>query len=76
MKPRYLADNDFREEILRGVVRREPSIEVVRAREVGLRQAPDHDILAYAAREKWIVVSHDVSTLSAAAVDVINTQDP
>jgi hypothetical protein len=35
-QPRFLADQDFNEHIIAGVLRREPAIEFVRLRDVGL----------------------------------------
>lgn len=62
-RPRFLADNDLNDHIVDGVLRREPTIEFVRAREVGLTQGRDPDILDHAARHGYIVVSHDVNTM-------------
>jgi predicted nuclease of predicted toxin-antitoxin system len=66
-RPRFLADQDFNENILRGVQRLEPTVEFLRLRDVGLDKSLDSEVLAYAASEHWIVVSHDVNTMSAAA---------
>jgi hypothetical protein len=65
--PRFLADHAFNEHILRGVERREPSIDLLHAREAGLERSSDDELLAFAARENWIVLSHDVNTMTAAA---------
>jgi hypothetical protein len=65
--PRFLADQDFNENILRGVLRLEPAVEFLTLRAVGLEAASDMEVLAYAAAENWLVVSHDVNTMSAAA---------
>lgn len=35
-RPRFLADQDFNENVLRGVQRLEPAIEFLRLRDVGL----------------------------------------
>jgi len=48
-RPRFLADQDFNEHIIRGVLRREPVIDLVRLRDVGLERHPGAEILAYAA---------------------------
>jgi hypothetical protein len=66
-RPRFLADQDFNDHIIRGVLRREPAIDFVRLRDVGLEMRSDAEILAYAAAENRIIVSHDVHTMSAAA---------
>lgn len=67
-RPRFLADNDLMDQIVLGVQRREPVLPITRLRDVGLEQAPDVVVLEYAAREGAIVVTHDVNTMTAAAV--------
>ncbi len=52
-RPRFLADHDLNEHILDGVLRREPAVEFVRARDVGLSDRPDPEVLEHAA-------AHDV----------------
>jgi hypothetical protein len=66
-RPRFLADQDFNEHIIQGIWRLEPAVEFLRAREVGLDEKSDSEVLEYAAKERWIVISHDVNTMSAAA---------
>ena len=71
-RPRFLADNDLNDAIVRGVMRREPGIEFVRLRKLGLEKTPDRAVLEFAAREQWIVVSHDVNTMTAAALAILD----
>ncbi len=52
-----------------GVVRREPLLEWIRVRDVGLSERSDAEVLAYAAERGYIVVSHDVNTMPSAAYD-------
>ncbi len=66
--PRFLADNDLADQIVLGVLRREPTVVMTRLREVGLAQALDPVVLEYAAHEGFVVVSHDINTMRAAAV--------
>ena len=66
-RPRFLADHDLNEQIIDGVLRREPSIHFVPVRELGLQERADREVLAYAASEGLVVVSHDVNTMPAAA---------
>lgn len=68
-RPRFLADNDLNEQIVTGVLRREPLIEFVRARDIGFAERPDSEVLEYAASNGLVVVSHDVNTMPAAAYD-------
>ena len=66
-RPRFLADHDLNEQIVTGVWRREPALECVRARDVGMSERPDAEVLAYAADNGFIVVSHDVNTMPSEA---------
>lgn len=75
-RPRFLADNDLNDAIVRGTLRREPAIEFARLREFGLEQLPDLDVLRLAARERWIVVSHDVSSMTSAAHSMLAANEP
>jgi hypothetical protein len=64
---RFLIDEDFNNDILRGVLLLHPEIDVVRAQDVGLDGLDDSVVLAWAAEEGRIVLSHDVSTMQAQA---------
>ena|SRR5205085_1380027 len=72
-RPRFLADQDLNDAIVRGVRRLEPAIEFIRLRDIGLEELPDEQVLRFAAREGWIVVSHDVSSMPAAASSLLAT---
>lgn len=63
MKIRFQADADLNEDIVSGVRRREPLIDFQTATEVGLQGLADPLVLAYAAREGRILVSHDRKTM-------------
>jgi hypothetical protein len=62
-RPRFLADQDFNEQIITGVLRREPAIEFLRLRDIGLDRRPDAEVLAFAAAQGMLLVSHDVNTM-------------
>jgi hypothetical protein len=66
-RPRFLADEDFRFEIVLAVRRREPAVEIATVQEMGKSGATDDDVLAYAHTHGLIVVSHDVNTMRAVA---------
>ncbi len=66
-RPRFLADHDLNEHIVTGVLRREPALEFVRARDIRMGERPDAEVLAYAADNGFIVMSHDVNTMPSAA---------
>ena len=63
MKVSYQADNDLRKAILRGAVRREPRLSFRSAQSAHLDGIPDLEVLARAARENRILVSHDFQTM-------------
>jgi hypothetical protein len=60
---RLLADENFNGSIIRGLVRRKPEIELVRVQDVGLSGADDHAVLAWAAREGRVLLTHDQATV-------------
>ena len=59
MKIRFQADNDLRKTIVRGVARCAPEIDFRSAQMARLDGVPDSEVLAMAAREDRILVSHD-----------------
>jgi hypothetical protein len=61
--PRFLADQNLDDDIVNGVLRREPAAEFLLAREEHVERLPDGELLAFAADRALIVVSHDVNTL-------------
>ena len=65
MKIRYLADADLNKAIVRGVLRREPSVDFLTAHAAGLRSMTDLEVLALAAEQQRVLVSHDVGTMPA-----------
>ena len=62
-RPSFFADHDLNEHIVDGVLRREPALEFIRARDVGIDGRPDPEVLEYAATQSLIIVSHDVNTM-------------
>jgi hypothetical protein len=66
---RYLADHNLNEQIVDGVLRREPVIEFLRVRDVGPADRSDPDLLDWAAQNGCVIVSHDVNTMPAYAYE-------
>jgi hypothetical protein len=60
---RFQADADLNGEIVAGVLRRQPDVDFRSAQEADLRGVPDHEVLALAAGERRILVSHDRRTM-------------
>jgi predicted nuclease of predicted toxin-antitoxin system len=74
MKIRFQADADLNEEIVAGVVRQEPDIDFQTATEANLHGLPDEEVLAYAAQETRILVTHDRRTMPAHFANFIVNQ--
>jgi predicted nuclease of predicted toxin-antitoxin system len=63
MKVRFQADADLSELILKILLRRAPGVDFQTARVAGLSGMPDPDVLALAAGEDRVLVTHDQSTM-------------
>lgn len=74
--PAFLADQNFNDHIISGVLRHVPDADFLRVRDVGMDASTDEEILAYAAVERRVVISHDVNTMSAFAGERIARGDP
>ena len=61
---RLAADENFNNDIIRALKRRKPELDLVRVQDVGLGGADDPRVLAGAAREGRVLLTHDVSTMS------------
>ena len=64
---RFLTDEDLKHEIAAGLLRAEPAVELVSARDVGLAGLADPEVLEYAAKHRLVVVSHDSNTMTGHA---------
>jgi hypothetical protein len=60
---RFAADESLNNNILRALLRRNPALEIVSVRSVGLAGADDEAVLEWAAREGRVVLTHDVKTM-------------
>lgn len=70
---RLAADENFNYDIVRGLLRRKPDLDIVRVQEAGLSGADDPAVLEWAAREGRVLFSHDVSTLTGHAYDRVKS---
>jgi predicted nuclease of predicted toxin-antitoxin system len=58
------ADENFNNNIVRGLLRRNPDLNIVRIQDVGLSGADDPTVLEWSAQEGRILLTHDVSTIT------------
>ena len=63
------ADENFNNDIIRGLLRRKPDLDVVRVQDVGLSGADDPTVLDWAAQEGRILLTQDVSTITRYAYE-------
>ncbi len=56
---RFVADENFNGDIVRGLLLRRPDVDLVRVQDAGLTGADDPEILAWATAHDRIVLSHD-----------------
>ncbi|MEX0717734.1 MAG: DUF5615 family PIN-like protein [Planctomycetaceae bacterium] len=60
---RLVSDEDVHDDLIRGLRRRAPAVDIVRAVDVGLDRTPDPLILAWAARHERVLVTGDLNTM-------------
>lgn len=73
---RLLGDENFNGEIIRGLVRAQPDLSLVRVQDVGLLGADDPRILAWAAENNRILLTHDRATIPAFAYVRVRAGEP
>jgi hypothetical protein len=71
---RYLADANLRGAIVRGCRRREPSLDFLSANDADLAGVPDPEVLALAAAQDRILVSHDFQTMPRHFADLVQAR--
>ena len=66
-------DENFNNDILRGLKRRAPGLDVLRVQDAGLSGHDDPTVLDWAAHERRVLFSHDVSTMTRHAYDRVRS---
>ena len=64
-----IADENFNNTIVRGLLRVKPDLDIVRVQDIGLSSADDLAVLEWAAQEDRILLTHDVSTITKYAYE-------
>ena len=73
---RLAADENFNNDIVRGLWRRESELDIVRIQDVGLSGADDPTVLEWAAREGRVLLTHDVTTMTRYAYERVRAGQP
>lgn len=68
---RLATDEDFNNRIVRGLLRRQPDLDILRVQDAGPAGSDDEEVLAWAASEGRILITHDVTTMKQTADDRI-----
>jgi hypothetical protein len=66
---KYAVDEDFNHEIIRGLVLKDTRLDFLTVQDVDLLDVHDRDILAWAAQERRILLTHDVRTMPMYAAE-------
>lgn len=70
------ADENFNGKILRGLLRRQSDIDIVRIQDTHVYQADDPTVLAWAAQENRVMLTHDIRTMANFAIQRIEQGSP
>ena len=73
---RFVADENFNNNIIRGLLRRKPNLDIVSIQDVGLSGADDPTLLEWAAQEGRVLLTHDVSTITRYAYERVRRGKP
>ena len=60
-------DENFNNDVQRRLLRRNPRLDAVRIQDAGLRTLDDETVLEWAAQQGRVLITHDVSTVTAHA---------
>lgn len=60
---KFAADENFDQRILRGLLRRQPDLDIVRIQDTPVASADDPTVLAWATRNGRILLTHDKRTM-------------
>ena len=73
---RLASDENFNGGVVRGLLRRQPDLDIVRTQDVGLLGADDPTVLEWAAAEGRILLTHDRATMPAFAHQRVRDGQP
>jgi hypothetical protein len=70
---RLAVDENFNNNIVRGLIRKNPHIDIVHIQDVGLSGADDPTVLEWTATQGRILLTHDVATITRYAYERIKS---
>lgn len=66
-------DENFDGDILRGLLRRQPDLDIVRVQDTEIYEAPDPNVLRWTASEQRILLTHDRETMPGFAYERVTS---
>lgn len=73
---RFLLDENFNGKITRGLLLRQPDIDMVRVQDTEISGADDEIVLEWATQQNRILLTHDIATMTNYAYERINAGLP
>ncbi len=73
---KLLSDENFNGDIIRGLFLRQPNVDLLRVQDVGLQEVDDPTILAWAANNKRILLTHDRAIMPDFDYKRLVTEEP
>ena len=73
---RLAIDENFNHDIVRGLIRRRPNLDITRVQDAGLAGADDPTVLEWSARENRVLLTHDVTTMTKYAWQRVESNLP
>jgi Domain of unknown function (DUF5615) len=73
---RLAADENFNGIIVRGLLRRNPSLDILRVQDTEISEADDPTVLEWAARQGRVLITHDVNTIPRFVYERIRAGQP
>lgn len=73
---KFAADENFNNDILRGLFRRNPKLDIVRIQDTNLSGADDPTVLEWSAQEGRVLLTHDVATITHYAYERVRAGKP
>jgi len=68
---RFAADENFNNNIVRGLLRQKPELDIIRVQDIGLSGTDDKTVLEWAANEGRVLLTHDENTITRYAYERI-----
>jgi hypothetical protein len=73
---KFAADENFNNDIIRGILRHLPAVDIVRVQDTELAARDDPSVLEWASQEGRILLTHDVQTMTKHGYERIRAELP